>query len=235
MPLIVPQLEEALKAGKAEDYDRVEGCLRDVLLSIVAMRIEQHRSAHRLDEAMSQAIALTHILPQSPTGYILQGDLWREQSCYARAVEAYERGLAMAPNDDTLSDAVQKAKRHRDRKVDPVGVLPNEVLARLFDFLPEKRVVCTRVSRTWRSRLLSITSLWRDLDVRLLDLPANGYWQRGLMQVLSPSLQSLRLCTNSTICPTLFMLREAGCARVEHIGTALLPFMHTLPFCNPLR
>ncbi|ORY90434.1 hypothetical protein BCR43DRAFT_499297 [Syncephalastrum racemosum] len=217
MPSIVPQLEEALEAGKASDYDRVEHCLRDVLQSIVVMRVEQHRSTRELDKAMTQAIALTHIFPQSPTGHVLQGDLWRERSCYARAVAAYERGLVIAPDNAALTQSIQEAKQHRDRKVDPVAALPNEVLARLFEFLPEKRVLCTRVSRVWRSRLLSITSLWRDLDVRLLDLPADGYWQRGLMQVLSPTLKTLRLCTNGTICPTLFMLREAGCARVEHI------------------
>ncbi|ORY90436.1 hypothetical protein BCR43DRAFT_499300 [Syncephalastrum racemosum] len=216
MSTIHPLLEEALLASKGEDYPRLDTLLRNCLHSVLEVRVSRHHKAQQLDCAMRHANTLTQLFPDSPAGYRWQGDIYMDYCDYDNAIEAYKRGSTLT-HDTQLLQRITDAQARRDTKLDPLQYLPAEIILHIFSFCPEARLTSTVVCHAWRKYLLALEPLWHDVELTLHRKPVSGFWQRGLSYVLKPSLQHLRLTTDSSLCPVLYMLTQANCTHLKTI------------------
>lgn len=216
-------LQGALAANKERDLVRLEKCLRESLELVLGWRTNEYLKAGKLDVALDHANALIEMYPNSPVGYISAGDVYSERCDYKRAIDIYAEGLAKS-NERCTAEIVQRlesTKLLRDRKCDPLEYLPGELIAKIFDYVPEKRALCTRLSRSWRHRL-PLLPMWSALHVGIIEQRTPGDWQNGLAQVLKPSLREIHIETDSSLCPILSLMRQAGCTNVRNAGKSTI-------------
>ncbi|ORY93904.1 hypothetical protein BCR43DRAFT_349374 [Syncephalastrum racemosum] len=221
-------LQGAIAANKERDLVRLERCLRESLELVLGWRTNEYLKSGKLDVALDHANALIEMYPNSPVGYISAGDVYCEKCDYKRAVDIYAEGLAKSNQRSTaeIAQRVESTKLLRDKKCDPLIYLPGELIAKIFDYVPEKRVLCTRLSRTWRQRL-PLLPMWSTLRVDI-QLRRPGYWHNGLVRVLKPSLREIHIETDSELCPILSLMSQAGCDNVRKAGTSMKLFLEQI-------
>ncbi|ORZ03919.1 hypothetical protein BCR43DRAFT_510917 [Syncephalastrum racemosum] len=102
----------------------------------------------------------------------------------------------------------------RNAKADPMQYLPDDLLFDVFGHCQADLVECTRVSRTWRGRLLQLP-LWKYIHVNLCQvLPFNVAWQDGFFRCVRPELRELSLTSDHGISPVVSVLAKAHCPRL---------------------
>ncbi|ORY97244.1 hypothetical protein BCR43DRAFT_523460 [Syncephalastrum racemosum] len=209
-------LQDSCKAYQQADYDTLENALGDALQAVLEWNAIRHLKESRFEQAMACALKLIHVYPNSASGYLHAGHIRAELCNYRQAGEYYERGVAACIDHFDLKARLEAATRKRDHRIDPLDVLPGEIISMIFDNIPGKRVVCTRLSKRWRGVLLNLP-MWHSLDIYLLDRTHRGYWQHGLEQYLKPHLHRLTLHTNSELCLATSALSAAQCRNIRSI------------------
>ncbi|ORY99430.1 hypothetical protein BCR43DRAFT_489273 [Syncephalastrum racemosum] len=100
--------------------------------------------------------------------------------------------------------------------MNPLGFLPNEVLCRILDFIPEQRVNCMLVSHSWRDFILQTPPAHLHVDLR--EHPLNDNTRQGLIQHLQSNPASLRwAAVEETPCDLVFLLNKADCLRLKKL------------------
>lgn len=211
-------LQEPYKAYQEAHYDALEMTLEDALHAVLEWNATRHAKESRFDHAMASALKLIRMYPNSASGYLQAGDIQGEKCDYRQAARYYARGVAAGVSHPDLKTRLAAAQRRRDRLIDPLDVLPGEIVSKILCYVPDKRVLCTRLSKQWRATLLSLP-MWQSLDIRLMDVASQGYWQQGLLQYLKPHLRHLVLRTNSEVCLATSALSMAHCHNIQTIGT----------------
>lgn len=209
-------LQGAVQAFKQSNFDQVETCLRDALLVVLHQRIDTLYQSRSLDEAMDAAVTVINLYPRLPTGYQWAGDICCDKCDYKTAIDYYTRGIAKTESE-TLKQCLQIATTRCHIKLDPLACLPSELIARIFDFCPEKRVVCLRLSRAWQQKLPHVP-MWSSLDVALTNKRKSRHWQVGLTRVLGKGLRELTLKTCKPLCTVVDLLGKAECVNLRKIG-----------------
>ncbi|ORY99089.1 hypothetical protein BCR43DRAFT_513232 [Syncephalastrum racemosum] len=113
--------------------------------------------------------------------------------------------------------ALRQAVARRDSKADPLDKLPDDVLASIFKYVPEKRILCIGLSRAWRARMINLP-VWQILKIDLKNKLPEGIWQDGLCQVLHPSLESVSVTTDVPLCTPVSLLAESGCINIQRFS-----------------
>ncbi|ORY96146.1 hypothetical protein BCR43DRAFT_266709 [Syncephalastrum racemosum] len=211
-------LQEPYNAYQQADYDILETALEDALHAVLDWNAVRHANKGHFEKAMASALKLILMYPNSASGYLHAGGIQAELCDYRQAARYYARGVAAGVQHPDLKARLEAAQRRRDGLIDPVDALPGEVISKIFEYAPEKRVLCTRLSKRWRAVLLNLP-MWHTLDIRLINVASHGYWQQGLDHYLKPHLQRLFLRTNSKICLATSALNGAQCRNIQTIGT----------------
>ncbi|ORY96147.1 hypothetical protein BCR43DRAFT_266722 [Syncephalastrum racemosum] len=211
-------IQDALDASEDADFYEVERCLRQATHTVLNLRIEDHCKAKHYELALKDAHALMALDPSSPDGYAWAGKIWSDALYFSKAAETYSVALKEVKKPEAQFGPLYKeAVARRDRKVDPLGYLPGELVMRIFGYLSDMRMTCTYVSKTWR-RLLLALPLWKCLEVYLTRQRASGYWQRGLEAYLQPHLEELTLSCKDNLCTVVSMLNAAECHQLRRVG-----------------
>ncbi|ORY99088.1 hypothetical protein BCR43DRAFT_503832 [Syncephalastrum racemosum] len=147
---------------------------------------------------LSIADNVMKLFPGDPDAYLLAGTMYSFLSYDKRAVQCYQAGLNLgAPPSDDLKSEYIAALQRRNRKVDPLDILPDDIFIEVFKLIPESRVNCLTLSRRWRG-LLPHLPIWQSIGVSMVGKsPFGGASRIGLDSVLHPHLKELRLRISS--------------------------------------
>lgn len=239
MPTLNALLDEVAQSHSVKDYAQAETSIRDALHVILDLRAAEQMQLGMLDSCFDHGSRLVELYPDASTGYKWCAAVYSARCNYKRASELYALASERDPNDTEIQEAALETAARTHRRLDPLLHLPNEVILKIFDFIPEMRVACTRVSRGWRHHLLSLGSLWSTLNIWVVRKSSVGYWQGGLQRYLHPSLKQVNVSTNGHVCSILSLLLQAGCLNIRKISKLCSPYqikeMHDLPRCSSAR
>ncbi|KAI9274478.1 hypothetical protein BDA99DRAFT_239636 [Phascolomyces articulosus] len=139
-------------------------------------------------EGLKDAQAMIKYAPDLITGYLRLGDLYLRQGMSRAAIDIYDRGLENlhppAPplplpqqNGETNSSLVaddpksyyiqlinarKAAVKQHESRIDFIQRLSTELTMNIFMHLPlSAKVICTQVSRIWRTKILRCSVAWR--------------------------------------------------------------------------
>ncbi|KAF9155627.1 hypothetical protein DFQ26_009672 [Actinomortierella ambigua] len=99
-----------------------------------------------------------------------------------------------------LLQDLELVMKNEARILDPFVLLPLELILNIFEMVPfEKRCVCTRVSKKWRSTLTGVSKLWADLD---FTFPRPPPAQHSLYIPMEPDQRTNARVDNFTVLAT---------------------------------
>ncbi|KAL1387234.1 hypothetical protein HDK64DRAFT_300488 [Phyllosticta capitalensis] len=138
------------------------------------LRLKDYNSALALAKKMSKLNA------GDVRVYLRMGQTLQLLQKSALATKIYAKGLqrcrVTAEGYDTLRKQYNmlESQERATKSEDPVNVIPYEMLDQIMGYLDFKcRVNLLRVSKKWRSYLISNSCLWRDLDLSLTRRPVS--------------------------------------------------------------
>lgn len=182
----------------------------------IEIKIKHHWEEKQYTQVLRWAYDLILYAPTYSAGYLWAANVYRRQYDYERAAAIYKSGIVQqgaTAMDDPLRRGLAMAESCLQNKADPITRLPPEIIAYLFEYYcPEKRIVATLVSRTWRIALLSLP-VWRRLilsrrpsrqgegtkfdfaEFMPCDDLSHGYWRASMIQALQKQLRELAINT----------------------------------------
>ncbi|ORY90431.1 hypothetical protein BCR43DRAFT_499286 [Syncephalastrum racemosum] len=217
MPSLNALLDNVAQSHRAKDYAQAETSIRDALHVILDLRAAEQMELGLLNSCLEHGLSLMELYPDAATGYTWCANVYSAKCNYKRAAELYALASERDPNSLELQQAAAQSLARTHCRLDPLLHLPNEVILKIFDFIPQMRVRCTRVSRAWRHHLLSLGSLWTTLSIYVVRKPNVGYWQGGLQRYLHPNLKHVNVSTNGHVCAILSLLIQADCMNIKKI------------------
>ncbi|KAF9975492.1 hypothetical protein BGZ73_000844 [Actinomortierella ambigua] len=158
----------------------------------------------KFDTALTHAKGIIQRHVQNPKGYLRAAKILRLQKRYLTACKIYKAGMERSDKESkdysSLSRLLQELElvmENEARVLDPMVLLPMELILTIFEMVPfEKRCVCTRVSKKWRTTLISVPKFWTELDFTpARPLPA----QHSLFMPLDPDPRSNAKVDNLTV------------------------------------
>ena len=148
--------------------------------SLLASRAACYEKLGKTSLALKDGKRMIELEPSSVQGYLVAGHLLKESQNDALALKIYERGLRFCK---TLTDRLKLEARlsklpggsQGHHGADPVHLLPVEILEMIFAYIPFNMLcVALKVSRTWRSQLKGMPTLWLDVDLSTAKKPVRG-------------------------------------------------------------
>ena len=123
--------------------------------------------ACEFDKAHRMINWIVHLLPASPSGYMLAGELYEVQNMNSKAMEAYNRGstsVSSIREQSTLVECKRKLQQKIDRQYDFIQLMPPEIGARIIRLLDTPQIIeCMRVSSSWREFIPQCPEAWRQI------------------------------------------------------------------------
>ncbi|KAI9257205.1 major facilitator superfamily domain-containing protein [Phascolomyces articulosus] len=206
---------EHFKCGSAaldrHDYENaisqttmaIEAFHRNQLVEILNIRARAYGKKKHFERALDDARDMIRYAPNSPLGYILQGDLYTMQCNYGEAIDIYDLGLFSISGTseqgqiELIKKKKQEAEQIQYRRLDFVQVLPFDVISLILQELGndddgegavESWIICMDVCRQWRE-LIPRCIISRHLDIKLWGKDRDH--DQHVARFLGPHIQSI--------------------------------------------
>lgn len=183
----------------------------------------------RLDDALADAKAMIKNHPQNPKGYLRAGKILRIQQNFKSSAKVYiagaERSDKTAKEYETIariaSDMrvkLEELARKEARVLDPIEILPLELVVIIFDMLTlAERVRCLAISKKWKTYLTSVQHFWRSIDLTKRPISAHRIPNHSLYTPASPDVETNNKVNNKSVINlfkyALPKLLRLGCAQ----------------------
>ncbi|ORZ01131.1 hypothetical protein BCR43DRAFT_512040 [Syncephalastrum racemosum] len=206
-------LQEVLEASRENDFERYQSRVHTIRILGYQQQIQRHMESKAYNGAISTAYELIAEEPYWLAGYQWAGDSLCELCRYKDAVEIYQEGIytTQVP-DKTITEHYEAAVAKLEIKIDPIERLPAEVICRIFDFVPQKRILCSMLSSAWRRTLFRSLS-WKSIKWNQKNPKAEGthedlsegYWWEDLANVIRDKTTKLSVQVHAA-CPLTYLL-----------------------------
>ncbi|KAJ9111677.1 hypothetical protein QFC19_001036 [Naganishia cerealis] len=215
-------------AYKARDFARAIRLLNEALnlggkrFCVLDARAATFEKLEEHDKALKDCRDCIVLEPKSNKGYFRAARICEIQKLHEKALKFLEHGIQVTPPSQVnpyleklaaLEKVVQRSQPQTIR-VDPMSVLPEELLAHVFEMAiedghPDMAIRLSWVSRGWREMTLNCPFLWRRLSL-------NG-------TKYSQSIKRIRV------------FGDRGQGKLNHIRIDSLPEKDIPQFANALR
>ncbi|KAI8147385.1 hypothetical protein BJV82DRAFT_664624 [Fennellomyces sp. T-0311] len=190
-------------------------------VALLYFRSAAHAQVAKFDKGFQDAKTIIQLAPTQALGYLRVGELLSMYGNQNRAIQVYEKGLAMVgDHKELLEQRSEEASLQQQQCVDIIARAPFEILSSIMSHFESNELVnlCT-VSKTWQQRLLDIPECWstvrmtdglshRFMSVRhhIVNLELNGMranmCDELLVQIMQGGFNKLRkLCINDSVLP----------------------------------
>ncbi|ORY89968.1 hypothetical protein BCR43DRAFT_499776 [Syncephalastrum racemosum] len=214
----------SLKKAIEENNTDVAESLCVLLSHVLESKIRQSLNACDYSTALQRTEWLLQVRPSSPSPILLFCEIYVRLGWLDYALEMCYEGASFFSEKSVFRDRIDWIMQYKSERRDPMQCFPPELVTRIFEFAPEKRITSRCVSRLWRDTLDQLP-IWRRLTINRdnsnlflefgsaadIDIPPPA-------SIMTPALQHL---TWSTFYPPSYVIQSLdarGCTQLQSLN-----------------
>ncbi|KAI8138449.1 hypothetical protein BJV82DRAFT_673600 [Fennellomyces sp. T-0311] len=115
---------------------------------------------------------LMHKSPTAATGYLISGEIYKQQNDLWAALDVYNKGLGFVSPEDAMYAQLEKETKIVSATITRLSLqmkqLPDEILYLIFQHVtPQDLLQCSGVCHTWCALLIDWPVFWKKLSIAL--------------------------------------------------------------------